>query len=305
MPQGDSYYPPPPAGTSYRPVRPLPPLAPRRPRYVPGTIGEGSIAVAGAQAAPLHPDEAVSHWRYGLATGFIGRWGGEALSSTKANSSVMLYFGAQADGLWSEGVGHAVRLRLRAMTGGEDALYVPSDGEVEAAYMLGRRELRFVIGRVEVGRYPALDLQTIAQVATLPSFEGSVALADDRMRFYYYLSPVEAAWAWYRGDAHISSQPGWPTETGSPSPASAVRLRYTAMVPPAVMLSVQGDFFRMWNHPDQMLSGEGSAGYSVLEQSVLLQAVVRVDQYTRRGLQPGTSTTASEVKLLALATLAL
>jgi len=54
-----------------------------------------------------------------------------------------------------------------------------------------------------------------------------------------------------------------------------------------------------------MLSGEGSAGYSVLEQSVLLQAVVRVDQYTRRGLDPGTSTTASEVKLLALATLAL
>jgi hypothetical protein len=275
-----------------------------RSKYVPGTIGEGPVATAGAQAAPLHPDESLSNWQFSLATGYVGRWGGMALSSTRANSSSMLYFGAQADGLWSEGVGKAARLRLRLMTGGQDALYLPSDGDAEAAFMIGRRELRFVMGRLEYGRSPALAIQSMLQLATLPCFEGSVAFAGDRMRLYYYLSPVEAAWVYYYGREHIHSQPGWRSEAEEPSAASAVRARYTAMVPPSVIVSVQGDFVKFWNKADQLVSGEGSVGYSVLEQTVLLQVAIRADQYTRRGITPGSSSTQTEVKLLTLATLA-
>ena len=30
---------------------------------------QGLVAPAGSQAAPLHPDESISHWRFSLATG--------------------------------------------------------------------------------------------------------------------------------------------------------------------------------------------------------------------------------------------
>jgi hypothetical protein len=76
------------------------------------------------------------------------------------------------------------------------------------------------------------------------------------------------------------------------------------MVPPSVIVSVQGDFVQFWNKPDQLVSGEGSVGYSVLEQTVLLQVAIRADQYTRRSTTPGSSSTQNEVKLLTLATLA-
>ena len=234
-----------------------------------GVIGEGLQAPAGAPAAPLQPDERVSNWRFSLASGIVGRWGGLQLSSTSENAPLMLYFGGQADGLWSPGYGQAARLRVRLLTGGEGIIFLPSDGEVEAAYMVGRREFRFVIGRVEVGRYPALGIQAWAQVATLPCFEGSLSLAGDRMRLYYYISPVEASWVHYTGPTHIASQPGWPSESSRVDPASAFRARYSVMVPP----------------------------------SVLLDVLLRWDSVTRRGLQIDTTETASQLMLMAVASL--
>ncbi len=279
-------------------------LVPKPPRrFVPGLIGEGSQAPAGSQAAPLHPDERLANWRFSLASGVIGRWGGMQLSSTNENSSVMLYFGGQADGLWTEGFGHSARLRLRMMTGGEDLVYLPSEGEVEAAYMIGRRELRFVVGRLEVGRYPGLGLQLFAQFATLPCFEGSLSLSGDRMRLYYYISPVEATYVYYYGDAHVPNSHDWPTESDRVQPASAFRLRYSVMVPPSVLLSLQGDFVKTWGKPDLLVSGEGSAGYAVLDQSVLLDVVLRWDNVTRRGVMQGTEAKSSQVMLMAVATL--
>jgi hypothetical protein len=283
-----------------------PAAAPAQPRgkSAPGTIGEGPVAPAGSPAAPLHPDESVSHWRFSLASGVAGRWGGMQLSSTEANSHVMIFFGGQADGLWSKGIGRSFRLRLRMFTGGEDILFVPSDGDVEAAFMLGRRELRFVVGRIEAARFPGLGLDVLLQAATLPCFEGSISFASDRMRFYYYISPVAAAYVWYHGDAHVDDAPGWPSETSSPSAASAFRARYTVMVPPSVLLSVQGDYMKMWDKPDALFSVEGSAGAAVLDGSVVLNALVRFDRYRRRGTVAHTEDTSEEVKLLAVATLA-
>lgn len=295
--------PPPPPVPAPRPAPADAPPGARAPRR--GTIGDGPVAAAGAPGSTLHPDEEVSNWRYALASGVAGRWGGMQLSSTKENSTVMLYFGGQADGQWTAGPkwGRAARLRLRLLTGGEDLLFLPSDGEVEAAYMIGRPEFRFVIGRVEASRYPALGLQVMGQLATLPSFEGSVALAGDRMRLYYYVSPVEMAYVYYYGGAHVRNSAAWHTESDRPSAASAFRLRYTALVPPSVLLSLEGDYVRFWGQPDTLLSGEGSVGYSVLDNSVLFDATIRWDNYTRRGVLANTQETASQVMILATATL--
>jgi hypothetical protein len=273
-------------------------------KRTPGTIGEGPVAPAGSPAAPLHPDESVSNWRFSLASGVAGRWGGMALSSTEANSNVMIFFGGQADGLWSKGIGKSFRLRMRLFTGGEDVLFVPSDGDVEAAFMLGRRELRFVVGRIEAARFPGLGLDVLLQAATLPCFEGSISFASDRMRFYYYVSPVSAAWTRYHDTAHIDGVPGWPSESDSAAAATALRARYTVMVPPSVLLSVSGDFMKMWDQPDAFLAFEGSAGVAVLDGSVVLNAVITLQRYTRRGLAPDSEETDEEVKLLAAATLA-
>ena len=279
---------------------------PRKPSGpgITGTIGEGQIAAAGSQAAPNHPDEAVSHWAFSMATGVAGKFGGMQLESDKENPGVLLYFGGQADGLWTEGYGQAVRLRLRLFTGGESEIYVPSDGDAEAAYMIGRREFRFVIGRVEVGRYPALALQTVAQVGTLPCFEGSLPLAGDTMRLYYFVSPVEAAWVRYLGDQHIDGNAGFASESGEPVAATAGRLRYTVLLPPSVLLSMQGDVMKMWKKTDLMVSAEGSLGYQVLDQSAVFNASVRWNSYRRRGPDaPNTSKTESEVLLMAMASL--
>src|SRR6266511_1349759 len=270
----------------------------------PGTIGEAPVAPAGSQAAPLHPDEAYSHWRSACATGITGKFGGMQLSSTRENPGVLLYFGAQADGLWTEGLGQAARLRLRLLTGGESALYVPSEGDVEAAYMIGRRELRFVIGRVEVGRHPALAVETLAQVATLPCFEGSLSLAGDTMRLTYTLSPVEAAWVYYYGGAHIHHSAATPTESDRPIAASAGRLRTTVLLPARLLLSLQGDLVTMWRKPDLLVSAEGSLGYQALEQLALFNVAVRWSDYTRRAGRPEASRSESEIMLLGVASLA-
>lgn len=269
-----------------------------------GTIGEAPVAPAGSQAAPLHPNEAISHWRLSFATGVAGKFGGMQLDPARENPSVLLYFGGQADGLWTEGFGQAARLRFRLFTGGETEIYVPSDGDVEAAYMIGRREFRFVVGRVEAGRYPALGLDVIAQLATLPCFEGSLVLAGDTMRLYYYISPIEAAFVRYHGAAHIVHSAAWTTESDRPVAATTGRLRYTLLLPPAMLLSLQGDLVKLWNKADLLVSAEGGLGYQVLDQTAVFNVSVRWNSYTRRGLAPQTSVTESEILLLAVATLA-
>ncbi len=311
----DALPPPPPPPSQYEPSPPPPlpgstpgekPFVPGLkpgPKRAPGTIGEGLVAPAGSQAAPLHPDESISHWRFSLATGVAGRFGGYQLESAKQNNGLLLYFAGQADGLWTEGYGQAARFRVRMFTGGESEIYFASDGDAEAAYTIGRREFRFVIGRAEVARYPALALQTLAQVSTLPCFEGSLSLAKDTMRFYYYVSPVGAAWVRYYGGAHIEHSAAWATESDVPVASSSGRLRYTVLLPPAMLLSLQGDLMKMWQKADMLLAGEASLGYQVLDQSAVFNATVRWQSYRRRGLAPETSATESEVLLLGVASL--
>lgn len=308
--------PPPPPPPTWTPAPPPPPppreasrpaasaTRPARTEPPPGTIGEAPVAPAGSQAAPLHPEEDASPWQLALATGVTGKFGGMQLEADRENPGVLLYFGGQADALWTEGYGRAARLRFRLFTGGESEIYIPSDGDVEAAFMIGRREFRFVVGRVEVGRYPALGVEVLAQVATLPCFEGSLPLAGDTMRLYYYLSPVEGTWVRYYGGAHIDS-PGATSESERPSAATAGRLRYTLLLPPSIHLSLQGDFMKVWDQTDLLLSGEGSLGYQALDRSAVFNVAVRWNSFTRRDIGPGSSENESEVMLLATATLVL
>jgi hypothetical protein len=302
--------PPPPPEPESAPARdprdvplPPPPAAATAPTD-PSVLGTGPIAPAGSQAAPLEPDTSVSRWSFSLASGFIGRFGGMVVQEGEANTKAMLYLGAQADGAWAEGRGRAARLRLRMMTGGEEVIFLPSDGEVEAAYLLGRREFRFVLGRIELARYPSLGVEALAQVGTLPAFEGSLRLAGDTMRLAYYVAPVQAAWIHYYGNAHLQrDEEGWRSESSRPEAATAARVRFTAVVPPAVRLSLQGDFMKFWGQPDLLLAAEASAGYAVLENSVLFTAAIRWDSFRRRGEERDSEVTEDDVKVFAVATL--
>jgi hypothetical protein len=259
-----------------------PAAQPRRHQDPPGTIGEGPLAPAGVMAAPIQPDERVSHWSFALGSGIASRSGGYQIKQDQANASVLLYFSGQADGLWTEGTAMAARLRLRMFTGGDGTLFVPSEGEVEGAYMLGRREFRFVLGRLEAGRYPGLAVQALVQAATIPSVEGVVSLAGDKVRVFYGVTPVEAAYVWYLDSAHLDTSDGFTNENRNVEAATAVRLRATFLVPPSVLLSVQGDYLRMWGPGDQLKSVEGSAGYALLDKTVLLDLLLRWESYTRR-----------------------
>jgi hypothetical protein len=269
----------------------------------PGTIGELPTAPAGAQAAPLRTDEIVAGWRGALATGVAGKAGGRRLESDRLNSRLLLYLGAQADGAWTEGLRRAARLRLRLFTGGEGTIYAPSEGDAEAAFLLGRPELRFVVGRVELGRYPTLAVDALAQASTLPCFEGALSLAGDALRLHYFVSPIEGAWVYYHGGAHVPHRAGWASESDRPAAASAARLRTSAVLPGAILLSLQGDFLKMWRRGDLLVSAEGSLGYPVLQQSTLLSAVVRWSGYARRGT--ARDTTEDESELIALAAVSL
>lgn len=275
---------PPPRPAPRRPAASTPRGAEARPAPATGTIGDGPVAAAGAMGAGLDPDEQATGWQTALASGVAGRFNGYQLHTDQANSSVLLYFGGQADALWTEGYGRAARLRFRLYTGGDGIIFLPSDGEVEAAYALGRREFRFVVGRVEVARYTGLALQALVQVATMPSFEGSVPLAGDKVRLFYAISPVEMAWAYYYGRAHID-QPGWTGEANQPSAASAFRARVTFNVPPSVLLSLQGDYLKFWGSVDQLTAAEASAGMAVLDRTVLISASMRWESYTRRSAE--------------------
>jgi hypothetical protein len=282
---------------------PPPPEGPGQARR-PDTLGEAPVAPAGAQAAPLHPDEAVSHWRTAIASGVTGKFGGMQLTSAHENSHLLLYFGGQADGAWAEGLGQAARLRLRMFSGGESEIFLPSDGDAEAAWAMGPKELRFVAVRIEAARHPALALQTLAQLSTLPCFEGALSLAGDGMRLDYFVSPVEVAWVWYYGGAHITHSPGWPTETDRPSAASAARLRYSLLLPPAVVLSAEGDLVKLWGKADLFATAEGSVGWQILRRQAALQLTARYSAFRRRGQVPDTSATEGELVILTSATLA-
>ena len=268
----------------------------------PWAVGDSPVAPAGSQAAPLQPGGAGA-WRGGVATGIAYRAGGEPLASTHDDHGVLLYFGGQADGVWTEGLGHTVRLRGRVFTGGESSIYVPSEGDLEGAWSIGRRELRFVVARVEVARYPSLALDALVQAGTLPCFEGSVGFDADRVRLDWFLSPVEAAWVRYRGSARIPSAPGWPSEADSASAATAARLRVSGVFVPSVVVSAQGDLLKLWRKADLLLSAEGSVGWEVLQRAQLA-LVLRLDEYTRRGVEPDTTASDWQVTLLAAVTLA-
>jgi hypothetical protein len=258
-------------------------IAQRKVKWVKGTIGEGPVAPAGAQMANLHPDEEVGHWRFALASGVIGRWGGDEVRVDEANSVAMLYFGGQADGLWTEGYGRGARFRLRMMTGGENTIFIPSDGDAEAAFMLGRREFRFAAARLEVARHTALGIETLVQAATFPSVEGSISFRGDRMRVAYFVAPVEAAWTWYRNDNHLPRGAETDQEQATIFPATAARIRYTGVAPPAVILSVQADLLKLWGVPDLLVSVEGSAGFAALDNTVLFNVALRWDHSALRG----------------------
>lgn len=274
-------------------------------KYVPGTIGEGPVAPAGAQTADLHPDEAIGNWRYSLASGVVGRWGGDLVKPPEANSNVMLYLGAQADGLWTEGYGRGARFRLRLMTGGENVIFVPSDGDAEAAFLLGRREFRFAAARVEVARHTALGIQTFLQAATFPSVEGSIPLEGDRMRLSYFVAPVEAAWTYYRDANHIRRYDLPTQEHVNVNPASAGRIRFTAVAPPAVLLSLQGDLVKVWGQPDLLGSAEASAGFAALENTVLFNVALRWDHSTIRARTLGATQSYDQLLGMITATLLL
>jgi len=255
---------------------------PRRSATPSTVIGEAPVAPAGSMGAPLRPDEQVYNWKFSLASGVAGRFGGFQLHTDQENAGLLLYFGGQADGQWTEGYGRAARLRLRLMTGGERIVFIPSDGEVEAAFMLGRPELRFVVGRVELARYTGLALQALAQVATLPSFEGTLTAAGDKVRCFYSISPVEMAWVSYYDRAHIRHSAQLTTETDHPDAASSFRARATFVVPPAVLLSLEGDFLKFWGSHDMLKAAEASASVAVLDKTVLIALSARWEAFTRR-----------------------
>jgi hypothetical protein len=266
---------------------------------------DAPFAPAGSQIAPLAPDEGRSAWRLALATGLAGRVGGMRLTASRENPGVLLFFAGQADAAWSRSFGEAARLRFRLFTGGERDIYVPSDGEVEGAFALGRREFRFVVARLEAGRYPAIGLDAIVQAATLPSFEGTLAFVDDAIRVQYSVSPVEAAFVRYHGAWHVPGVAGWPSESATPVAASAARLRYSVLVAPAVVVSAEGEIAKLWRRADLLAAAEASVGWQALDRTALFSLGLRWNGYTRRGVAPGTSDSASEVLIVAGATLAM
>jgi hypothetical protein len=263
---------------------------------------EAPVAPPGAQLSPLPADDA-SPWHLALNTGVAAWTGGRPTSARQDDHPVLLQFGGQADGAWPEGHGQAVRLRFRLFTGRESAIYVPSDGEVEGAYMIGRREFRFVIGRAELARYPGLAIQALFQAGTLPCFDGTVSLAGDTMELSYFASPVELAWVRYISRDHLTHLPGWNTEDDLPSAASSARVRDTLFLMGRLAASVQVDFLKLWSKSDLLLGVEGTIGWQLPRQPVALHVGARFQSYTRRGLAKDTSARSGEAMGFATASL--
>jgi hypothetical protein len=262
---------------------------------------DAPVAPAGSQASPLPGGD--SPWRFALSSGVAGKLGGRRISAGKENPSLLLFVGGQAEGARAEGRGQAARLRFRLFAGGESDLWVPSDGEAELAWMVGRRQFRFVLARVEVARYPGLALQTLTQAGTLPCFEGAVSFAGDAMELAYFVSPVEAAWVRYYGSAHVTRLPGWTPEDDRASAASAARLRYTLLLERALAATIQADFVKLWGKADVLLGLEGAVAYQLLDQGASFQLAARWGDYTRRGRGRDTEENDAEVMLVGSASL--
>jgi len=263
---------------------------------------EAQPPAAGFAGAGLQPGGDGS-WDLALATGVVGRFDGYRVDAGERNPGVLLFFGWSADAAWGEGRGRAARLRVQLFTGGEGPLFAPSEGEAEATYGIGPRELRFVVVRAEVARSPGLALQALVQLATLPSFEGTVPVGDGQLRVFYQLSPVELAWVRYYDRAHLGGVPGVRAESDRPGAASAARVRVTFELPPAVLASVGGDLLKLWDATDRRAGLEASLGGALLDRSVLVSALVRWEQYARRGPAPGEGRSADQLLLGAAATI--
>jgi hypothetical protein len=276
----------------HRPVRDDTPLGPQ-------------VAPAGFQAAAVRAEAGASPWRGAVATGLAVKLGGIRITNEHPNPRLLLYFGGQADGAWGDGFRRAARLRARIFTGGEEHLYLPSDGDLEAVFMLGPDELRFVMLRGEVTRAPGLGLDALVQAGTLPAFDGTLSLAGDVMRLSYLVAPVEAVWVQYSGGAHLGRTAPAPTESNRFSAATAARVRWSAFLPPMFVASLQADLVKLWNQPDLLASGEGTLGVETLRRTALFDVGVRWNHFTRRGRLPNSSERESEVLLLVLASLAL
>ena len=278
-------------------------LAAAAPRERLPPIDDAPVTPAGSQASTLAEDPALP-WHFALSSGVAGKLGGRKLSASEDNRRLMLFFGGQADASWLEGHGQAARLRFRLFTGSDSGIYVPSDGDAELAWAIGRREFRFVLARVELAREPGVGLQALAQAGTLPCFEGTLPLADGAMQVAYFLSPVEAVWVRYYGGAHLARAPGWSAEDAQPFAASAARLRYSVLLPPTIAVSVQGDFMKSWGPSDMLLALEGSVGYQLPRHQAAFHFGARWTGYTRRAAVRGTHDTDSETTVLGSATLA-
>jgi hypothetical protein len=265
------------------------------------TEGEDAVAPAGSQAAAVALADGWSGWRGSLATGVSGKLGGMRLEREERNSRVLLYFGAQAHGTLDERGRQAARVRLRLFTGGEGSIYAPSEGDAEAAYTFGGPGLRLVVARLELARYPTLAVEALAQASTLPCLEGVIPLGAGAARLHYFVSPVEGAWVYYYGGAHVPHRAGWPSESDRPSAASAARLRYSATLPADLVVSAQGELMKMWRRADLLLAAEGSVGYPVLRRSAMLSAVVRWSRYTRRSVVTDRSESEADLVVLAAA----
>lgn len=278
-------------------------LAAAAPRDRTPPVDDAPVTTAGAPVSTLAEDPA-SPWRFGLSTGVAGKLGGRRLSASDDGRSVLLFFAGQADAAWLEPHGQAARLRFRLFTGGESGIYAPSNGDGELAWAIGRRELRFVLARGEYARQPGLGLQALVQAGTLPCFEGTVPLAGNLMQVAYLVAPVEAAWVRYYGGAHVRHLPGWTAEDDHPFAASAARLRYSVLLPPAIAVSLQGDFMKSWGPSDMLVALEGTIGYQLPRIQAAFQLGARWTSYTRRAAAKDSHDTDSEVILLGAATLA-
>ncbi|ACL67508.1 conserved hypothetical protein [Anaeromyxobacter dehalogenans 2CP-1] len=256
-----------------------------------------------AAAQPLPAPGDVEGWTAGLSTGVAGRFGGFEIDPGEHNPPFLILVGARAEGWFPGRLSQAVRLRARVLAGGEDRIFVPSDGELEAAWAIGYPEFRFVLGRVEAARAPGLALQSLVQLGTLPSVEGNVTVGY-QARLDYLAAPVEMVHVRYRGRAHLPGA-GATTESEQVHAASAARLRYTVEYPAGPILSVQAEALKLWEKPDLLAAAEGSVGWAAFGRAVVFEAVARWQGFTRRAPAPDDRRTDGEVQLLAVARIGL
>lgn len=262
-----------------------------------------ALAASAAAAQELPSPGDAEGWSLGLATGVAGRFGGFELDEGEDNPPFLILVGARAEGWFPARLSQAVRLRARILAGGEERIFVPSDGELEAAWAIGYPEFRFVLARAEAVRAPGLALQSLLQLGTLPSVEGNVTVGY-QARLDYLVAPVEMVHVRYLGRAHLPGA-GGTTESEQVHAGSAGRLRYTVEYPAGPILSAQGELLKLWQKADLLVAAEGSAGWAAFGRAVVFEAVGRWQSYTRRAPAPDDRRTDGELSLLAVARIGL